>query len=39
MVVQEGYKQRQEAIQRLQEQGSTIEEAKEEVRSYYHFIR
>jgi hypothetical protein len=39
MVVQEGYERRQEAIQRLQERGSTIEDAKEEARSYYHFIR
>ena len=38
MVVQEGYERRQEAIQRLQERGSTIEDAKEEARSYYHFI-
>jgi hypothetical protein len=38
MVVQEGYEQRQEAIQRLQEQRLTIKEAKEEVCSYYHFI-
>jgi hypothetical protein len=38
MVVQEGYEQRQKAIQRLQEHGSTAEEAKEEAHSYYHFI-
>ena len=39
MVVQEGYEQRQEAIQRLQERRSTIKDAKEEAYSYYHFIR
>ena len=39
MVVQEGYERRQEAIRQLQEQGSTADEAKEEARSYYYFIR
>ena len=39
MVVQEGYERRQEAIQRLQEQGSTAEDAREEAHSYYHFTR
>lgn len=39
MVVQEGYKQQQEAIKQLQERESTAEEAKEEAQSYYHFIR
>jgi hypothetical protein len=39
MVVQEGYKRRQEAIRQLQERGSTADEAKEEARSYFHFIR
>ena len=38
IVVQEGYKQQQEAIQQLQEQGSTTEDVKEEVYSYYYFI-
>jgi hypothetical protein len=38
MVVQEGYERRQEAIQQLQEQGSTADEAKEEAQSYFHFI-
>jgi hypothetical protein len=38
MVVQEGYEQRQEAIRQLQEQGSTADKAKEEARSYFHFI-
>jgi len=39
IVVQEGYERRQEAIRQLQEQGSTANEAKEEARSYFHFIR
>ena len=38
MVVQEGYERRQEAIRQLQERGSTADEAKEEARSYFHFI-
>jgi hypothetical protein len=38
IVVQKGYKRRQEAIQRLQEHRSTAEEAKEKAHSYYHFI-
>ena len=38
IVVQEGYKQQQEAICQLQERGSTAKDAKEEARSYYHFI-
>jgi hypothetical protein len=38
MIVQKGYKQRQKAIQRLQEHGSTAKEAKEKAHSYYHFI-
>lgn len=39
MVVQEGYKQRQEAIKQLEERGSTADEAREEARSYFYFIR
>jgi len=38
MVVQEGYERRQEAIRQLQEQRSTVDEAKEEAQSYFHFI-
>jgi RecQ family ATP-dependent DNA helicase len=39
MVVQEGYERREEAIRQLQERGSTVDEAKEEARSYFHFVR
>jgi hypothetical protein len=39
MVVQEGYERRQEAIRQLQERGLTTDEAKEEARSYFHFVR
>jgi hypothetical protein len=39
MVVQEGYKQRQEAIKQLEERRLTANEASEEVHSYFHFIR
>lgn len=38
IVIQEGYEQQQEAIKQLQGRESTAEKAKEEVRSYYHFI-
>jgi len=38
MVVQEGYKQRQKAIEQLEERGLTADEASEEARSYFYFI-
>jgi hypothetical protein len=38
IIVQEGYKQQQEAIRQLQEQGSTADKAKEEAQSYFYFI-
>lgn len=38
IVVQEGYKQQQEAIARLLECGSSQEEASKEAHSYFHFI-
>jgi hypothetical protein len=39
MVVQKGYKQRQEAIKQLEERRLTANEASEEAYSYFHFIR
>jgi hypothetical protein len=39
MVVQEGYKQQQEAIKQLEERGLTADEASEEACSYFYFIR
>jgi hypothetical protein len=38
MVVQEGYKQQQEAIKKLEERGLTTDDASEQARSYFYFI-
>jgi hypothetical protein len=38
IVVQEGYKQQQETIRQLQEQGLTANKAKEKAQSYFYFI-
>jgi hypothetical protein len=38
IVVQEGFKRRQEAIKRLSGRESTAEKAEEEAQSYYYFI-